>query len=150
MFGPIDYVVVGFEGNNFDGSIMRELSEAVDNGIIRVIDMLFIMKDKDGTVMAGEMSCQSEDIKSAVGDVSPHDDMPLLTESDVETVGEDMKPNTSAGILVIEHLWAKGLKQALINAGGFLIADGRIHPEKVQAALEEIEHENTATLAAKK
>jgi len=138
MLGPIDYVVVGFVGNNFNGSILEELSKAVDSGVIRLVDLLFIIKDADGNVAAAEIEDQHEDIKKAVGSLGLGDDMPMLTEQDVEKLGKEMENNTSAGVLVIEHLWAKGLKKALLDAGGILIADGRIHPEVVAEVEKEL------------
>ncbi len=139
MLGPIDYVAVGFEGNNFDGSILSELAKAVDSGVIRVVDLLFIIKDKDGNVAAAEIEDQHEDIKEAVGAFGLGDGMPLLSEEDVNKLGAKMANDTSAGLLVIEQLWAKGLKKALIDAGGKLVAEGRIHSDVVTAAIEELE-----------
>lgn len=139
MLGPIDYIVVGFEGNNFDGSILAELSKAVESGAIRVVDLLFIIKDEKGTVAAAEIEDQSEDLKQAVSGFASLGELPLLSEEDVNKLGDSMANNTSAGVLVIEHLWAKGLKKALIDAGGVLLDEGRIHPDTVTAAVEELE-----------
>lgn len=139
MLGPIDYVAVGFEGNNFDGSILAELSKATDAGIIRVVDLLFVIKDSEGKVAMAEIEDQHEELKDAVSVFNIPDDMQLLAESDVEKLGESMQNNTSAGVLVIEQLWAKGLKKALIDAGGTLVAEGRIHSDTISAAVEELD-----------
>lgn len=128
MRGPIDYIVVGFVGNNFKGEILGELATAVNNGTIAVLDLAVITKDEDETVTKIEMSAFGDETKSAIdqlGDLKSG----LISEEDVEEIGEVLDPNTSAGLLVIEHLWAKGLKQAIINANGVLLAEGRIHPE---------------------
>lgn len=138
MLGPLDYVVVGFKGNNFNGSIVKELTKAVDSGVIRVLDLLFIIKDEDGSVIGGEFKDQSEDLKAAFGKLKVEEDMPLFTESDMDKVGELMENDTAAGVLIIEQLWAKGLKKAILDAGGSLIAEGRIHPEKAEAAAEDV------------
>jgi hypothetical protein len=138
MLGPVDYVVLGFKGNNFDGSIMKELSAAVKSNIIRVLDLVFIMKDKDGKVIEGEYEDQSEDLKKTFGDFKRADDTPILSDNDVDKIAQQMKNDTAAGVLVVEHLWAKGLKQALLDAGGFLVADGRVHPEAIEAAMNEL------------
>lgn len=143
MLGPIDYVVLGFQGNNFDGSIMAELAKAVENGTIRVIDLVFIIKDKDGNVVGGEFEDQSDDLKNAMSGLKLSNDMPLFTESDIEKVAVDIPNDTAAGVLVIEHLWAVGLKEAIGKANGFLIADGRIHPDAVEAALADLEAEKS-------
>jgi hypothetical protein len=142
MLGPVDYVVLGFEGNNFDGSILKELTKAVNQGIVRVIDLLFIMKDSDGTVTEAELEDQSDELKATFGDFKREEDMPLLSDSDVEKLGDEMDNDTAAGVLVVEHLWAKGLKKALIDAGGFLIADGRIHSDAVEAAMIDLKKVN--------
>lgn len=139
MLGPIDYIAVGFEGNNFDGSILSELSKAVEKGVIRVVDLIFVLKDEDGSVLAAEIEDQHEELKQVADLFNLGDGMPLVTEEDVQKIGASMENNTSAGVLVIEHLWAKGLKRALIDAGGILVAEGRIHPETVAAAVEEVE-----------
>jgi hypothetical protein len=138
MLGPVDYVVLGFKGNNFDGSIMKELSAAVNSKVIRVLDLVFIMKDREGKVIEGEFEDQSEDLKQTFGDFSRADDMPILSDSDVDKIAQHMDKDTAAGVLVVEHLWAKGLKKALIDAGGFLVADGRVHPEAMEAAMSEL------------
>lgn len=139
MLGPIDYVAVGFNGNNFDGSILSELAKAVDSGVIRLVDLIFVMKDGEGNVAAAELPDQHEDIKEAVDGLGVTNDMPLLTEEDVKKIGAKMENNTSAGLLVIEQLWAKGLKKALLDANGELIAEGRIHADVVTAAVKELE-----------
>lgn len=142
MLGPIDYIVVSFKGNNFDGSIISELIKAVENKIIRVVDLLFIIKDSEGNVLAGEFEDQSEDIKAAFGDFTQDKTIPLFSEEDLIEVGNLMENNTAAGVLVLEQLWALGLKKALINAGGSLIAEGRVHPEVVSEILEDIKVES--------
>lgn len=136
--GPIDYVVVGFKGNNFDGSIVRALGDAVKQGIIRVIDLVFVLKDPEGNVMAGEYEDQPAELKESLKELSLDEDLPLFTENDIQSVAKELPDDTAAGVLVIEHLWAKDLKQAIKNAGGVLVADGRIHPAAVEAAAKEL------------
>ncbi len=138
MLGPIDYLVVGFEGNNFNGSILEELAEATESGTIRVVDLLFIIKDADGAVVIAEIEDQHEELREVVKIFNIPEGMELLTESDVEKIGETLDNDTSAGVLVIEQLWAKGLKKALIDTGGILIDEGRIHPDVVSAAVDEL------------
>lgn len=138
MLGPIDYLVVGFKGNKFDGSIINELSKAVDSGDVRVVDLLFIMKDSNGAVTAGEFSDQPQELKDAFEKIRIAEDMPLFTEDDVMKVGDSMDSDTAAGVLVLEHLWAKGLKKSIMDAGGMLLAEGRIHPEMAEAAAKEL------------
>ena len=126
MRGPIDYIIVGFEGNNFKGEILSELKKAMDNGTIAVLDLALIVKDNAGNVEALELSSLDNDIvKQIIGSKSGA----LITDEDIEETGEILENNTSAGLLIVEQLWAKGLKQAIKNANGVLVAEGRIHPD---------------------
>lgn len=139
MLGPIDYVAISFKGNNFDGSILSELEKATESGAIRVVDILFVIKDSEGNITVAEVEDQSDDLKAVAQATGHVGDLPLLTEEDVNKLGSSMDNDTSAGVLVIEHLWAKGLKKALIDAGGTLLAEGRIHADKITAAVDELE-----------
>lgn len=133
MRGPIDYVAIGFAGNNFDGSILAELKKAVDSGAISVVDLVFITKDADGNTTATEIEDQSDDLKNVVSLFNIDGEGTLLSSEDVDLFADTIEPSTSAGVLVIEHVWAKGLKAAILNAGGVLLAEGRVSAEEVNA-----------------
>lgn len=119
MRGPIDYIIVGFDGNNFKGEIIAELKKAVEAGTIAVLDLGLIVRDAEGNVSSVELT-DTQGLKLESG---------LITEEDIAEVGEILEDNSSAGLLIVEQLWAKGLKQAIINANGVLLDEGRIHPE---------------------
>ncbi len=137
MLGPIDFIIVGFQGNNFKGEALDELAKAVDKGIIRVIALSVVAKDIDGNVTEVDLRDNGDTATlSFVENNNLHND--LVTDDDVQEVGEGLENNTAAGLLVIEHLWAKGFKSALINAGGSLIAEGRLHPEVTNELQEEL------------
>lgn len=138
MLGPIDYIVVGFRGNNFDGSVLKELEKAANSGAIRVVDLVFVIKDANGSITTAEIADQHEELKEVAKILGHQDDLPLFTEEDLNKIGEMMDNDTSAGVLVIEHLWAKGLKKALLDKNAILIDEGRLHPDKVLAAVEDI------------
>jgi hypothetical protein len=129
---------VGFEGNQFDGSILLELSKAVDAGIIRVVDLVFVIKDMDGSVTIGEYEDQPAGLKDALASLEVASGEPLFTEDDITKVAAQLEDDTAAAVLVLEHLWAKGLKKAIVNAGGMIIAEGRIHPETAEEAAKEL------------
>lgn len=139
MLGPIDYIVVSFKGNNFDGSALRALSNAVKSGVIRVVDLVFIIKDADGNVAMAEIEDQDDDLKAIAKELGLNDDMPLMTEDDIAKLGSSMPNDTAAGVLVVEQLWAIELKKALLHVGAELVDEGRIHPDKIEAAVEEME-----------
>lgn len=121
MRGPIDYIVVGFDGNNFTGEILEELGKVTKQGTVAVLDLALIVRDQEGSVSSVEIT--------DLGDLGANLESGLITEEDVAEIGEILEDNTSAGLLVVEQLWAKGLKQAVINAKGTLLLEGRIHPE---------------------
>lgn len=124
MRGPIDYIIVGFEKPQFDGSILSELQKSVANGTIAVLALVLVAKDKDGVVTAVDLS---EDTLTVVQSFNLDND--LVDEDDLSEVGDLLENGSAAGLLVVEHLWAKGLKQAIVNSGGQLLVDGRIHPD---------------------
>jgi hypothetical protein len=131
MHGPIDYVIVGFEGPKFDGSVLKAVAEAVDSGVIALVNLAVIAKDVDGAVSILDIEDMGDSYavdfaQTYAADVDGAD------QDDIDEMADLLENNTAAGLLVIEHLWAKPLKQAIINAGGVLVAEGRIHPEAAQ------------------
>lgn len=128
MKGPIDYIIVGFEGNKFDGQILKAIEEASNQGIINVLALALVSKNDAGDVttidainLGDEYLIEFEQSTKANKDI--------VTKEDIDEVGDLLENNTTAGLLVIEQVWAKPLKQAIINANGVLIAEGRIHPD---------------------
>ena len=133
--GPVDYLIVEFpEGHqNFTGEIVDELLKLVEAGTIRVIDVLILVKDADGSVEAMELA--------DVEDLGPLVELEaelaeLLAEEDVELLAAAMEPGSVAGVLVYENLWAAGFASATRRAGGELIANGRIPIQAIIAAVE--------------
>ncbi len=136
MHGPIDFVVVGFKGGKFDGSILKELGAALDSGVIGLVELSFVSKDKDGAVTTLAIEDLGQEYSFDFAKYLPEEPLEVDQE-DVAEVTDLLENDTAAGLLVIEHLWAKPLKKAIIDAGGVLVADGRIHPD----ALHELEEE---------
>jgi len=138
MRGPIDYIIVGFEGNKFDGSVLQALTDAIDKNVIALVSLAVISKDADGNVTTLDVANMGDEYmvefaqKYNVGSAD-------VDQSDVDEMADLLENNTAAGLLVLEQLWAKPLKQALINAGGVLVAEGRIHPDAANELNEEEE-----------
>ena len=103
-----------------------------------MVDLLFVIKDSDGEVTMAEIEDQHKELQDVAKAIGHEGDMPLLTEDDVQKLGKSMDKDTSAGILVIEQLWAKGLKKALLKNDAILLDEGRIHPDIVEAAVKEV------------
>ena len=133
MRGPVEYLVVAFPGNQFKGEILPELEKVVDQGLVKIIDLVLVVKDEQGNVQSVELNDADDSISKALSGVSESIEGLLSTE-DIEEIGEILENNSSAGILVFEHLWAKGFKQAVVNAGGELIVNGRVPNEVVEEA----------------
>ncbi len=135
MRGPIDFIVVHFEGHNFNGDILKALEEAVDNGTIAVLSASLIYKDDRGEIMGMEATSSGDRVMSMVGEANHN----LIAPEDIDEVADLLPNDSAAGLLIIEHLWAKDLKKALIKANGTLLAEGRIHPEAYAEITQEVE-----------
>ncbi len=133
--GPVEYIVIGFPGNKFKGDILPALGDLVKNGTIRVMDLAFVSKDADGSVLAFELEdlateeAEAFAFEKEVGD--------LLGEEDLEFFADQLEPNTSAAVLVWENLWARRFTETLLEADGILVDYARIPHEAVQAAIDE-------------
>jgi Family of unknown function (DUF6325) len=133
--GPVDYLVVEFPGSEFNGEIAPELSDLVDRGLVRVLDLVMLKKDSDGSIEAFELS----DVEDGeIGELRRHESAlaMLLSEDDITAVAAAMEPGSSAGVLVWENTWAAPFGAAVRRAGGQLVASGRIPIQAIVAALE--------------
>ena len=135
--GPIDFIALEFPGNRFKGEILPDLFELADKEIIRIIDLVTIMKDQDGQVTVRELReldpAHFEMFNPLKAEVSQ-----MITESDIAMIAEKLADNSTAGILLIENLWAKKTKQAMMDANGRLVLFERIPREVVEEALADI------------
>ena len=136
--GPLEYTVIGFEGNNFDGSIADELSRVIDSGVISVVDLVFVGKGEDGNLRIVELD-NKEDPRFAGFAPMLQGLTGLLTEEDIQEIGGQLEPNTSALVIMFEHRWAVRLKEAIGNAGGFLVARETVRPESLELLNAELE-----------
>ncbi len=135
QLGPVDYLVVEFPAgaSNFTGEMADALVALVDAGTIRVIDILILTKNDDGSVDAIELS----DVENLGPLVEIEAELAeLLAEEDVEHLAAAMEPGSVAGVLIWENLWAAPFASAARRSGGQLIADGRIPIHAIIAAIE--------------
>ena len=133
--GPVDYLIVEFPAGqqNFTGEGADELLRLHDAGIIRIMDILILRKDEDGSVDAMELSDLPE-----LGEIGRLETelAQTLAEDDVEHLAAAMDPGSVAGVLVYENVWAGPFASAMRRAGGQLIANGRIPIQALIAAVE--------------
>jgi len=145
--GPLEYIVIGFQGNNFDGSIAREIGKVVENGTIRIVDIVFVTKDaNDEAVIVGLDNKDDPRFASFAGLLG--DSVALLTPEDLVTIAADIPANTSALAILFEHHWAVDVKDAIGRAGGFLVSRSVIPPEVLQDLNDELEAHVAAALSA--
>ena len=133
--GPIDYVIVEFPAGaqHFTGEVIDELVALVEAGTIRVVDVLILAKDADGSVEAMELS-DIDDLGPLVQIEAELAE--LLAEEDVEHLAAAMEPGSVACVLIWENLWAAPFGAAARRSGGQLIASGRIPIQAIIAAIE--------------
>jgi vacuolar-type H+-ATPase subunit F/Vma7 len=132
--GPVEYALIKFPGNRFTGEIAPALGDLVASGTVRIIDLIFIAKDADGTVEAFELSDLEEETAAAFHSAGVEVGE-LLTPEDAEEAGEALEPESSAAIIVWENAWARALVEGIRNADGVLVAHERIPGPVVEAAL---------------
>ena len=135
--GPVDYLVVEFPADkaNFSGEMAAELSALVGRGVVRVLDLLFLKKELDGSVEgfeshefdAGEVG----ELRELEGELAM-----LLAAEDVEAIGAALEPGSIAAVLVWENAWAAPFGSAVRRSGGQLVAGGRIPIQALAAAIE--------------
>ena len=140
--GPLEYTVIGFDGNRFNGEIAKEIEKVVEKRIIRLVDVVFVTKDIDGDVSIVEID-QKDDARFAGFAPLMQDLMGLMTPDDIATLAEELPKNTSALILLFEHRWAEKVKDAIAGAGGFLVARRLIAPEALEMVNAELEAAST-------
>ena len=149
--GPMQLIVVGFDDPKFTGEIARELEALRNSDVIRLIDVLAVNKELDGTIeaiqasdlsigeaeelgatigalmglgLAGEEGAELGAVAGAVAGSDGH----LIDESEVWDIADSIPNGTAAAIALIEHLWAIPLRKAIARAGGFPLSDEWIHP----------------------
>jgi Family of unknown function (DUF6325) len=134
-FGPVDYVVVEFPAgqSTFDGAMAKELAALVDAGQIRVLDLLVLRKDDDGSIEAFEIDDLDEvdELRALETQVAE-----ILAEEDVVHLAASMENGSTAGVLVWENAWAAPFASAARRSGGQLIASGRIPIQAIAASME--------------
>jgi Family of unknown function (DUF6325) len=134
--GPVEYLILGFPGNNFTGQIVPELAKLIDSGLVRIIDLTFISKDADGEVQVVEYDAVEELAAFAGLDAEVGG---LLTDEDIAYAALSLEPNTSAALLVWEDTWAAPFAAAVRNANGVILEGARIPHEIIEGAMIALE-----------
>ena len=135
MTGPVDIAVISFPGNKFNGDVVPALRDLVDNGTVRILDLVFVNKDDEGHIQTIEINDQEaygalgfDDIEGELDD--------LLTTEDIVTAAGWLDNNSSAALLVWENTWAERFAKAVRDSHGELVAYERIPASAIKATLE--------------
>ena len=137
VLGPVDYLVVEFPADkaNFSGEMAAELRSLVDREVVRVLDLVILRREPDGSVEVAELADVDE---SDVGELLAleADLAMLLAEEDVEEIGKALEPGSIAAVLVYENTWAGPLASSIRRSGGQLVANGRVPTQALLATIE--------------
>lgn len=139
--GPIEVLVVGFPGSEFNGRILPALQDVVERDIVSIVDCLLITKAADGSVDFVEIDEVGSDSDVAKLAALMDEANGLLSSEDIDAFAEGLEPGDSAAALVFEHTWAKPFRDAVVHSGGVLLANMRVPGMVVDEVLEALEEE---------
>ena len=131
--GPIEVLMLRFPGNKFRGEIAPALADLIESGTIRVIDLLFAIKDADGVLDVLELKDMEGDLSAFEPMTSELSD--TLTEDDAKMLANSIPNNSSAAIMLFENTWAKSFVDAVVRASGEVVLNERIPRATVEALI---------------
>jgi hypothetical protein len=134
--GPVDVLLVKFPGNRFRGEIGTALADLVSRDLVRVIDLLFVYRDVDGTVGSLELSELGPDLEPAFVDIDGQVPGGVLEPEDVDEIAASLEAGSSVAALVVENTWAIPFVTAMRNAGAQVIDQSRIPSDVAAEVLE--------------
>jgi hypothetical protein len=134
--GPVDYIVIEWQGRQPTGTVAPMIVDLADRGIIRILDVAFLIKDIEGEIATVEAGMFGED-----GSFDEFDGAStgLLGKDDLDEAARALKPGTSAAVLIWENRWAAPIATALRRSGAELVASGRISVQDMLASLDAAE-----------
>jgi Family of unknown function (DUF6325) len=137
--GPIEVLVVGFPGNQFNGQIIPELEKLIDTDTISIVDGILVRKGEDGEVDFTEFEeLGSNDDALRLAELMDQVER-LISDEDVEELVSALEPNSSAAILVFEHTWSKPFRDAIVDSKGVLISNFRVPGLVVEELMAELD-----------
>jgi hypothetical protein len=133
--GPVSYTVIAFPGNDFNGSILPELEKLVVNDVVRILDLVFVLKEDNGDTVSLEIDQMDElaRLGGIDGEVGG-----LVNSEDIDYVAASLAAGNSALVLVWEDLWATPLVDAMRESGGVLVEGARIPHDLIESALDRL------------
>ncbi|QDP98242.1 DUF1269 domain-containing protein [Microlunatus elymi] len=131
--GPVDVVVLNFPGNRFTGDIIPALRDLVVADVIRVIDLLLVYKDTDGSVGTVTLEGLGPDLQPSFLSITGRSAGGLLDSEDAEEVAPGLEPGNSAAILAVENRWLIPFIRAVRDAGGEVVDQARVPADVIEA-----------------
>lgn len=130
--GPVDVAVVTFDGNRFNGDVAPALRELQESGVVRILDLTFVRKERDGAVSVVELADSevADQFERILGE-----EFDLLSDEDLETVAQGLAPESSALVVVWENSWATRLASAVRESSGRVLFMERIPRDGVERAV---------------
>ncbi|MFD5143341.1 DUF6325 family protein [Streptomyces sp. NPDC058401] len=130
--GPVDVAVVTFDGNRFNGDVAPALRELQESGVVRILDLTFVRKERDGAVSVVELedSEVADQFERVLGE-----EFDLLSDEDLETVAQGLEPESSALVVVWENAWATRLASAVRESDGRVLFMERVPRDGVERAV---------------
>lgn len=134
--GPVELIIFRFPGSEFTSGVASEINALVDSGLVRIIDMLFVMKDESGRSLVVSLDNMGGSVAALV-DASENDGEDLLSELDALRVVPYLAPNTSAALILFENVWARRVAEAVLEADGTVVLNQRIPRAVIDQMLNE-------------
>jgi hypothetical protein len=132
--GPVEFTLLEFPRQSFDGEIAKELADLTDREIVSIFDLLLVTKDEDGSLDVVELV----DAEPAIAEYFDHvsgDVMWLLSDEDITEAARTLQSNTTGILVVWENTWARHLSGAVTRAGGRVVINDRLDPESVAESI---------------
>jgi hypothetical protein len=132
--GPLEVLVIECPGTSLREAVVAALASAVDSGTLRIVDVVFVYKDRTGLLATYELAELDE------YDLATYDFVDetrgLLSVEDVSKIGHRISPDSSAILMVIEHAWTTRLEQSVLAAECRIVLHERVPPDVAIAALD--------------
>lgn len=137
-YGPVDLLVIRFSDNTFTGRVVDELKALVDANTVRILDLMLVSKGEDGTITTLELSDLDDPVARRFDDFVGEIEA-LLAPDDALAIGSGLAPDSSAGLVLYENVWARAFASAVEEVGGEVIMSERIPRDTVNAMHAEID-----------
>jgi hypothetical protein len=139
-YGPVDFIALKFKGNKFKGEALKALNDLMKKKIVRVIDLVIIVKDKEGKLTVKEIQEPDPEFIAIFDPTKVKGTHGMIKKDDIDLIGKELENNSTAALMLFENLWAVKFKEAIMEAKGEQLMFARIPHEFVLEAMKELEN----------